>query len=371
MTKKITVNGQEYNFEDQPDDKKKNVFMDSSIVSGGKTYKNFNDLPPEVKAKIQESLSKVQNVPFAKSILKMFNLDINNLHNMQLNSGSDPFKNPTGNSNPFGNIPGGSNPFQQFGNPMFSGKKGGGAGWVIGFVILFLGLGGVIWLMSFGIANIGSTWEESFELKGDPTHFDPIAAVEEMRSHIDPNAKLSSIDISYVKSDGTMDLTVTSYRPNTRYQFYRELSEPPKDAPPVGAGGTKDGKWYEPVDVDVFEPGQWRHVKKMGGGVSTEYSYIHKGIDLDRSTPTTSPSEFVDDPKCSIADFWKEAIRQGAPADAVANVSYDHYGYEFDIYDADVDLEFDFDCQLKGDDWTPSPTPEPAVEEIPTPVSPY
>lgn len=362
MTKKITINGKEYGFEGTPEDMNKNVFTSGSISTGGKTYKNFNDLPPEIKVKIQEGLKGIRNVPFAKGILKAFGLDINNLQNMQLNSGNGSFKNSIGGNstgnNPFGGqhggggpigggFSGGNNPFQQqFGNPMFNGKKSG-AGWIVGCVIGVLSLGGFIWLMTFGLANLGSNWEESFDLQGDPTHFDPIATVNEMRSHFDPNAKLSSIDISYVKSDGTLDLKATSYRPTARYDFYRELSEPPKDAPPVGAGGTKEGKWYEPVDVEVFEPGQWRHVKRIGGGVSTEYSYIHKGIDVDRGTPTTSPSDFVEDPKCPLADLWKTAIEKGAPADAVASVDYDDSGYDFRISDAGISLEFDFDCKLK------------------------
>jgi len=372
MAKKITMNGKEYNFDDLPDDMKKmlkdsnqngipdiadqgvnntlsvnsnnpnpNVFVDTNIVSGGKNYKSFNDLPPELKAKIQQGLGKLKNIPFAKSMLKMYGLDVNTINNPQMNPGNSPFDK---NNNQFG---GSNSPFNQPSNPLFTGKKSNSGGIIA--VLVFLLIGGFVALIIFATTSLGTMWEESFDLQGDPTHFDPIKAVGEMRLHIDPNAKLSSIDISYIRSDGTMDLTVQTYRPNVNYQFYKELAEPPKDAPPVGAGGTADGKWYEPVDADVYEPGQWRHVKRMGGGVSTEYSYVNKGIDLDRSTPITNPSEFVDDPTCSIADLWEAAIKKGAPASAVASVDYDSGGYVFSISDANIRMEFDFDCKLKED----------------------
>lgn len=384
---KITINGKEYDFSD-PDELKKimeshndgfspseqglagsgdenmKIFTDNNIVAGNKVYKSLNDLPPELRAKIQQNLGKLKNIPFAKSMLKMYGLDIDNPGNMQQNSGNNPFGNNYQSSDPFKNIPSSNSPFNnQPSNPF--GSSGKSSMGLIITVVALLGVGGFVAFMIFGINFITSSWEETFELTGDPTHFDPIASVNEVRSHIDTNAKLSSIDIMYVRSDGTMDLKVTSYRPNVTYDFYRELAEPPKDAPPVGAGGTTTGKWYEPVEADVYEPGQWRHVSKMGGGVSTEYSYMNKGIDLDRSDPTTSPDTFVDDPKCSAKDLWKIAIQKGAPADAVANIDYDDGGYNFYISNADINLDFGMDCKLKGDDAPPVPE-QPADPVEPT-----
>lgn len=333
------------------------------ITVNGKDYDNFNDLPPEFREKIQKNLGKIKNIPFAKGLLKMYGMDINNLS--ALGGGGSSGEMPSGNSdlsslgnnqfggsqfsgNQFGGPTGPSgpsgSPMGQFNNPFFNKKSGGGIAVVVTMILILGGVAGLI----FAITSMTSSWEETFDLQGDPSRFDPFAAVNEMRSHIDPNAKLGKININYVRADGTMDLTA-KFRPTADYDFYRELAEPPKDAPPVGAGGTTTGKWYEPVQAEVYVPGQWRHVTRMGGGMNTEYSYVNKGIDLDRDPPTTNPSEFLEDPKCKIADFWKIALRKGAPADAVARVEYNTRGYDFRISDAGINLEFDENCKLKED----------------------
>jgi len=120
--------------------------------------------------------------------------------------------------------------------------------------------------------------------------------------------------------------------------------EAPADAPPVGAGG--GGQWYEPVEIDVYEVGQWRHVTSIGGGVSTEYSYMNKGMDRDTSSPTTSPGTILPEPTCSFADLWQVAIdRHEAQADAVATIRYDSGGYGFDISALSIHLHFTTDCK--------------------------
>lgn len=209
----------------------------------------------------------------------------------------------------------------------------------------FLGVAATVGLV-FGGMHLGnyivSFWIETFELKGDPAHFDPITSLGEIRSHFDAHAKLSSLRLQYVRSDGTMDLTA-GYKPTATYTFYRELTEPPKNAPPVGAGGTSNGKWYEPVTAEVYEPGQWRHVESN----NSEYNYMNKGIELDRSTATHLPSAFVEDPHCSIAEFWKVAIEKGAPSEAVATITYGERGYDFRIIQTSIGLQFGHDCQLK------------------------
>ncbi len=339
----------------------------AKITVNGKDYDSFNDLPPEFRDKIQKNLGKIKNIPFAKGLLKMYGLDINNIptlgNNVSSGGGGQFGGMPTGNNNidslgnnqfggsqfsgnQFGGPTGQSGPsgppLNQFNNPLMGKKTGGGIAVVVTMVLIIGGVAGMI----FAMTSLTSSWEETFDLKGDPTRFDPFAAIDEMRSHIDMNAKLSKISVNYVKADGTMDLSA-KYRPTVDYDFYRELEEAPEDAPPVGAGGTKTGKWYEPVQAEVYVPGQWRHVTRMGGGMNTEYSYVNKGIDLDRDPPTTTPSEFVEDPTCTIADFWKVAIKKGAPADAVARVDYGTRGYDFRISDAKINLEFDNNCKLK------------------------
>jgi|GEM_PF-1178719 len=390
MAKKIVINGKEYNFEDS--DELKNfisshmngasndgfsitsngtpnisVFTEKNILSNGNTYKSFNDLPEETKQKIRENLGKLKDNAFAKKIIKMYGLDIDSIENnliqnsdnnqllsTPMNKDDYSFNNSQkDNDNQFGGSSfGPSNPQMNTSSApvkMYTAGGGGGSGKWIVIVILLVVVGfcgGIFYLVGF----VGQSWAETYALKGDPTHFDPFEGVSEARAVIDPNAKLSELTADYIKSDGTMDLTA-SYHANVTYNFYKLLAAPPKDAPPIGAGGSKDGKWYEPVEADVYEPGQFRSVMKMGGGVSTSYTYSNLGIDLDSSDPTATPNPFIDDPKCSIKDFWKEAIKQKAPADAVASLEYSYNtdGYEFSIRDTDIRLDFDKNCKLKDD----------------------
>ncbi len=367
---KININGKEYDFDNSDDFKKliqehSGEFGNSSSVNitrptfihNGQTFHNFNDLPPELQEKVKQNLEKLKN-PLVANILKKYGIDPNNPDTLMNNSFTKKLSDGSFNDSSFNQSGGSSfntsssNPMMgSTGNPMMNStgnspkRKNTG---IFTLVMIIITIGIFVGVLIVGMNFLGS-YSQTFALEGDPTHFDPIASVNEIRSHVDPNAKLSAIDMSYVRSDGTMDLTVSNYRPQTTYHFYRELAEPPKDAPPVGAGGTATGKWYEPVEADVYRPGEWRSVTKIGGGVDTEYTYTNKGIDLDVSDPTTYHDEFVDDPQCPLADLWKTAIKHGAPSDAVASVTYDKDGYSFDIYDADVYLNFGNDCQLAED----------------------
>jgi hypothetical protein len=216
-----------------------------------------------------------------------------------------------------------------------------------------------LFISGFGLAD-------TRPVPGDSRHFDPIAAYPVIVDYAGGKSNLVSIFALYVRSDGTLDLNA-SYRPYVTYEFYREMDTPPADAPPVGAGGTVSGTWYEPVQIRAYEPGQWRRVS--GGGVG--YTYMNQGMERDTSSPTTNPSdEFVDMPVCSFKQLWDVALTKDAPKDAVATIEYDIDGYEFRISDTSISLEFDFDCQLKGDDSSaPAPAPAPTVEpaeEVPS-----
>ncbi|MFH1620629.1 MAG: hypothetical protein ABIB04_00925 [Patescibacteria group bacterium] len=218
---------------------------------------------------------------------------------------------------------------------------------IIAIVVSILGLGLLI-----GGLIVGITWytssivEQTVPVPGDPTRFDPIASLSEIQSFAGEGSKLLSINALYVKSDGTMDLTA-SYHPSVEYQFFRETS-PPKDAPPVGAGSSPNGAWFEPVTIKAYEPGQWHHVKIMGG-VSTEYSYRNNGMERDTSKPVSSPPGTpLSDPACAFSDLWRTALDRGASASAVAIIEYNDDGYIFTINDTDITLMFDSECKLKN-----------------------
>ena len=204
MNKKITINGQEYDLE---------------------------NLPPEISEKLQKNLGKLKNIPFAKKILESYGLNMDtpkmnhsssqpeldsspNLTKIENTSFSvntnDDFPNK-----PFQNM-NSSSPFMQSSSPLVQ-KKFSWAGFSVGLAI-FLFVAGIVGFI-FGINSLTSAWEETFELSGDPTHFNPINGVNEIRSHIDPSAKLSSLSIDYVRSDGTLDLKAENYHPHAEYEF--------------------------------------------------------------------------------------------------------------------------------------------------------
>jgi len=187
----------------------------------------------------------------------------------------------------------------------------------------------------------------------NPTAFDPVAHYGEVLDFVRDGAldiegiRLVSVRASFVRSDGTLDLTASSYSPSVTYEFYRETS-PPADAPPVGAGGsTSDNLYYEDVSIRVYEPGQWRSVTQVGNGARLSYTYMNRGMDRDIDPASGSLPDFISAPSCSFADLWAVAIEQDAPANAVAVINYDDNGYRFRINDLDISLRFNSNCQLQ------------------------
>ncbi|HMO95254.1 MAG TPA: hypothetical protein PKD27_03980 [Tepidiformaceae bacterium] len=150
-----------------------------------------------------------------------------------------------------------------------------------------------------------------------------------------------------IRADGTMDLKPEySPKPHTDYTFVREVPRP-SDAPPPGAGGANTGPWYETVEIRAYEPGQTRRRITTGGNINSDVRYKNKGMEREVSRPRSGEVDTVGIPACSVADFFAEAIARGAPADAVANVTYDADGYEFRISGLAIRLDFGHDCRLK------------------------
>lgn len=205
--------------------------------------------------------------------------------------------------------------------------------------------------------------KNSIAVVGDATKFDPIVGFVQAAAFAGGDVKLVSLEAQYVKSDGTMDLTA-DYKARVDYEFVRELSEPPVDAPPVGAGGSLDDKWYEPIRVSVYDPGRVMHVTSMGGNFSYSGNYVHKGMERDISKPTSKLNDpLLDPPTCSFDDLWVIAVEKGAPENAVATITYDDKGYEFSIRDTKIDLFFDQRCQL-NDEKSAFPVPMIPVEPV-------
>lgn len=176
---------------------------------------------------------------------------------------------------------------------------------------------------------------------GDVSHFDPIGTYPAIAKYAGSNLQLSSINIYFVRSDGTLDLTA-SYKPHVYYYFFQNLDTPPSDAPPIGAGGKLNEKWYQPVSVDVRAP---------------ENAGDKPSVDRYDTKPTNEKQHLISPPTCSLKKFWSVALEKGAPRNAVATVDYNFDGYYFAISDTSLRLEFTADCQyIRGTGLTPEPT---------------
>lgn len=212
----------------------------------------------------------------------------------------------------------------------------------------FLLVGGILFYITRGDIIGGLFYQGTVKPPGDVNNFDPITTFSEVRSYAGENVRFVSMLASQVRSDGTMNLKA-EYLPNPYldYRFYLELSQKPKDAPPVGDGGT-NGKWFQPVTVNIRNPGKWLYMKRIGGDYNFEGNYLHQGMEKDVSPALGVIYEKVAEPPvCPLKDLWKIAQTKGASADAVADIKYDANGYNFRINDLNIDLQFGVDCNLK------------------------
>lgn len=188
---------------------------------------------------------------------------------------------------------------------------------------------------------------ETYPISGDPTHFDPLAALPEVTAKVGSGAVLTELDAWYVGSDGTMNLNAGySPAPYTEYTFEIPAKDPPKEMPPIGAGRSEGDVWIQEVTVKVYEPGQMRSVTRMSGGSTTRFSYRNEGMDISRSNPRMGKLGKALEPKPTIKDMWELAQKAGASAEAVARVDYRSSDRSFSISGASVDLRWNEDGKL-------------------------
>lgn len=196
----------------------------------------------------------------------------------------------------------------------------------------------VFWLSGAGdtigdlTAAAGAPARQTVEIEGDPARFDAVAGLAQALALAGPGARLESFRASGVRRDGTLDLTARyTPAPLASYALHRPAAAP-DPAPPLGAGGSPDGRWYQAVRVDAYRPGQQRQVTSVGGGIGVRYRYVNRGLDLDEGAVTGAPDEpAITPPACTLARLWADAAAAGAPAEAVAQISYDGDGYRFNI----------------------------------------
>jgi hypothetical protein len=177
----------------------------------------------------------------------------------------------------------------------------------------------------------GANARRTVEIAGDATRFDPVAGLDQAIALAGPGARLEGLRASGVRRDGTQDLTATyTPAPHATYSLYRD-APPPVPAPPLGAGGSADGRWYQSLIVQAYRPGQQRQVTSIGGGIGLRIRYTNRGLDLAEGAVSGEPRSDLPAPACPFVRLWDDAIAQGAPADAVAQISYDDRGYRFNI----------------------------------------
>lgn len=203
--------------------------------------------------------------------------------------------------------------------------------------------------IAFGIIpfiETGGGNADTRPIPGDAAHYDPVASYQSVLDYAGAGAELVSVSAYYVRSDGTMELNATySPPPYVDYDFVRKLDKAPPNAPPIGAGGANTAPWYEPIEIHLYQPGQWRKVS--GGSVS--YTYVNKGMQRSVDDPINDLNHpVVPPPACPYAKLWSVALTKDAPTEAVAIINYDADGYDFSISGLSVYLKFDMDCKLKA-----------------------
>lgn len=205
--------------------------------------------------------------------------------------------------------------------------------------VIIVGIAGVVYLMYNAPYAEGQA--KTRPVPGDAAKYDPIASYAQIvqaagGSH---NLHLRTIDMHYVKSDGTLDLTA-DYGAQVVYDFERVLDNPPSSAAPLGAGGKPGGIISQRIFVTLDQPG----MKTFTQG----RNYYNYGMTISTSSPSAYSGDDLPTPSCPLKQLWTAAIEQDdAPVNAVAHIYYDQTGYAFTIADTSIRLQFDGNCQLK------------------------
>jgi hypothetical protein len=218
---------------------------------------------------------------------------------------------------------------------------------LVGCLVLALATGLVLAALVFGVFRYaGNKLHGSVPPPGDPRRFDPVASLADVTRYAGAHARLTGLRAMFVRRDGTLDLKA-DYRPApyVDYRFRREVAAP-ADAPPLGAGGSADGRWHEAIQVEVARPWRMRSVRRTGGEYGgANVQYFSRGMERRVDAPSgRAPDPALPAPACSFRQLWDEAVARGASPAAVAIVEYERDGYTFNIPDARFVLRFDPRC---------------------------
>jgi len=183
--------------------------------------------------------------------------------------------------------------------------------------------------------------EGTADVPGDVHAFDPIGSLSAVTAFAGSGAKLVRLEAKFVREDGTQDLEASyvGYVSSDTYDFARPTGSAVDPSVPVGARPTVAP--FEGIAVTIQKP-HW--VSQSVNGQQPEQKK-HKGMAVG---PGGGGSMKVPagPPVCSFKKLWAAARGHGAPAGAVAVITFDAKGYEFRIDGTPVHMQFDGQCAL-------------------------
>lgn len=185
------------------------------------------------------------------------------------------------------------------------------------------------------------------DVPGAVRAFDPIVALPKVQAFAGPGAQLVSFKANHARSNGTIDLEAPYHREDpVKYTFVRPSGSVEDLNVPVGARRKHSPLWRVDVTVSKTQDIYYICPPAKAKGRCT---WTNRGMAAESWENTSiSSADAVPLPTCGIDRLWQEASRLGAPADAVATVSYDKTGFAFEIPGTPTKLHFDARCQAKN-----------------------
>jgi len=187
-------------------------------------------------------------------------------------------------------------------------------------------------------------YEGSAKLPGPEERFDAIALYPAVHSYAGSDVKLTKLVARYVREDGTQDLDAEFVSGDAdTYTFIGPTHEQPDLSAPIGARRAIEP--FQTVEVTIHRP----HWVQVTINNNDPESYKDLGMLVTRRA-TSGQETTADPPVCSFKLLWKAARDLDAPTHAVAEITYDHAGYVFEIDGTPFKKHFDLACNPTASD---------------------
>lgn len=197
----------------------------------------------------------------------------------------------------------------------------------------------------FTFALFYSCDKNSASIPGKVRKFDPVASYEKVHAFAGKDTKLISIYAYLVKSDGTLDIKA-KYNPSVTYTFYRPVHEEViKEGGPLGSGIKEQKNVYtsELIIVTITKP----HHYSVSINNNPPTTHYDPGMNRSNSFNNLEYEDIaVGPPGYSLGYIWEQALKREIPSDAVAVITYDYKGYQFEIRDTTIFFQFDLYGQM-------------------------